>query len=159
MLAQHSSTCTDCAPRIAQLEQELAQALHDPIWGIATRQGVERRLTELSPDQAAIVLDLDDMHGANARFSHAGVDWRVTQVMQSIRADDTFAGRWLQGDEIVVFANAANAPGLAERLLILLEMRGMGATIAIAEATREGIAEGVARIDQAKREGRRGQIL
>lgn len=34
-------TCTDCAPRIAQLEADLAAAYHDTTWGIGTRQAVE----------------------------------------------------------------------------------------------------------------------
>lgn len=147
--------CTRCT----QLEADLAAALHDPIWQIDTRQAVERRLTALGPDIAAIVLDIDRMHDRNAEFGHAGVDWRVAQVMQTVRGDDTYAGRWLQGDEIVVFCNEANTEGLAMRLLIAFEMRGMGATITITPATREGIAEGIATIDAAKRAGQRGEIL
>lgn len=159
MHALHSSTCTTCAPRIAQLEADLASALHDPIWGIGTRQAVERRLTGLSGLLSTIVLDIDGMHGANERFGHAGVDERISKIMQSVRTDDTYAGRWLRGDEIVIFCDQANAEGLAVRLLILFEMYGMGATITVAPATREGIAEGIARIDAAKANGQRGQIL
>lgn len=148
-------TCTRCTA----LEAELAQALHDPIWQIGTRQAVERRLTALGPDIVAVVLDIDKMHDRNAEFGHAGVDWRVARIMESIRAGDTYAGRWLQGDEIVVFTNEANAEGLAVRLLILFEMYGMSATIATAPATREGIALGIAAIERAKEAGQRGEIL
>jgi GGDEF domain-containing protein len=149
------NTCTRCT----ELEIELARAYHDPIWQIDTRQAVERRLTQLGTGYAAVVLDIDRMHAANERFGHAGVDWRIAQIFQSVRRDDTYAGRWLQGDEIVVFCNVANAPGLAIRLLVLFEMRAMGATITMAPATREGIAEGIARIDAAKRAGQRGAIV
>lgn len=148
-------TCTRCAA----LEAELAQALHDPIWQIDTRQAVERRLTALGPDIVAVVLDIDKMHDRNAEFGHAGVDWRVAQIFQSVRRDDTYAGRWLQGDEIVVFCNVANAPGLAIRLLVLFEMRGMSATITTAPATRGGIADGITRIEAAKQADQRGRIV
>lgn len=155
IVLQQPGTCTRCV----QLEQELAQAYHDPAWQINTRQAMERRLTQLTGARAAIVLDVDRMHDANERFGHAGVDWRISRIFRSVRQDDTCIGRWLQGDEVVVICDAAQSGELAIRLLVLFEMYGMSATIAVAVATREGIAQGIVAIDVAKREGRRGTIL
>lgn len=163
VLSHHDyGTCASCQAmerEVERLRGELADAHHDPIWDIGTRQAVERRLTILAPGQAAIVLDIDDMHGANGRFGHDGVDWRIAGIMRLIRSDDAYAGRWKRGDEVAVICNAANAPGLAIRLLILFELYGLSATIVIAPATRGGIDAGIARIGAAKQAGQRGQIL
>jgi GGDEF domain-containing protein len=163
VLPRHDyGTCTTCRAmerEVERLRAELADAHHDPVWGIGTRQAVERRMTELTGQQAAIVLDIDDMHGANSRLGHAEVDRRIAGIMQTLRNGDTYAGRWLRGDEIVVFCDRADADGLAIRLLVLFELYGLGATIAITAATRDGVDGGIFRIGGAKSAGRRGEIL
>lgn len=154
--------CPNCqllATENEQLRTDLADALFDPIWDIGTRQGAERRLTELVGQYVAIVLDVDAMHDHNARLGHAEVDRRLAGIMRTIRTDDTYAGRWLRGDEIVVFCDQANAEGLSVRLLVLFELFGLGATITVTEASRSGIADGIAAIGRAKQNGKRGTIL
>lgn len=159
IVLRRCGTCTRKNARIARLKAELANAYHDPIWDIETRQGIERRMPHLRTSYVAIVIDLDCMHDRNREFGHAGVDWRITRIFQHVRRDDSYAGRWLRGDEIVMFVHQNDAEGLAIRLLVTFEMYGMSATMLIAPASYEGIASGIAAIDAAKDAGRRGQIL
>lgn len=152
-------TCTTC-PIVAQLRAELDQAHRDPIWGIYSRQGVERRMAHLTTEHATIVVDLDDMHGANAAYGHAGVDRRVARALGCIRHNDVLAGRWLRGDEVVLFPRTADALGLAHRLLGALLALDLSATIVVVWGNDQAsIAAGLARIETAKHANERGRVF
>ena len=152
-------TCQAMVAENARLTAELSTAEFDAIWGIYKREGLERRMPHLRSGYAALVIDLDQMHDRNLEFGHAGVDWRMTQVFLRIRENDTYAGRWKRGDEVVVFVHQDDAEGLAIRALVTCELYGMPATMVLVSATLAGIASGIAAIEVAKKAGKRGQIL
>jgi GGDEF domain-containing protein len=156
------TTCLDKDTLIAQLTAERDAAEFDGIWGIYKREGIERRLPQLTAAHATIVIDLDGMHDSNREFGHAGVDVRVTTLMALLRkADaDLLIGRWERGDEIVMFPREADAVGMAYRLLGGLLALGMSATMAIVrDNTRVGIALGIARVEVAKEANERGRVF
>lgn len=159
ILAHRYSTCITCQAMAAEVERltvELAHAEHDPIWGIHNRQGVERRMKHLTDEHATIVLDLDKMHDANAALGHDGVDQRLNKIM---RIADVLSGRWLRGDEIVLFPHQDDAIGLAYRILGALQAHDLSATIAVVWGnTHQAISLGLARIEQAKADDQRGRV-
>lgn len=153
------STCTTC-PIVSELRAELDQALRDPIWGIYSRQGIERRMRHLTTDHATIVVDMDKMHHANTAFGHDGVDSRITRALACIRSADVLAGRWLRGDEVVLFPLAVDAIGLAHRLLGALLALDMSATIAVVWGNdRAAVTVGTAQIETAKEQDQRGRVF
>lgn len=154
--------CTTCAAKdqtIAQLIAERDAAEFDVVWGIYKREGLERRMAHLRAGMAVIVIDIDGMHQANDAYGHEGVDRRVTRIMAAVRTDDTLAGRWQAGDELVLFCHQDDAIGLAQRLLSEFRTDAMSATAAIVfEPTHAGVAIGQAQIEAAKRANRRGRV-
>lgn len=161
-LTHEHATCTSCTDKdalIALLTAERDAAEFDSIWGIYKREGVERRMAHLRTGMAVVVVDIDGMHDANTRYGHAGVDRRVTRVMCAVRTDDTLAGRWQQGDELVIFCHQDDAIGLARRLLAEFRADDMSATAAVVfEPTHAGVALGQAQIEVAKRANQRGRV-
>lgn len=156
------STCTTC-PIVTDLRAQLDAAYRDPIWGIYSRQGIERRMAHLRPGMATIVIDIDHMHDCNTTFGHDGVDARVASIFQAIRAEDAedmLIGRWLRGDEVVIFVHQDDAIGLARRLLGTFRAYAMSATAALVwRCDTAGIKVGCARIEVAKEAGERGRIF
>lgn len=155
----HSSTtcqhCRELEQTILDLRAALEAADRDPIWGIYTRGGIERRMVKLDGTMAVIVADLDRLHDANDRYGHAGVDARMTMVLRG-----TDAGRWQQGDEFVVIVPTADAVGAATRLQGALVEQGLSATFAVVRGCdHAAIAAGQLRIEEAKRAGERGRIF
>lgn len=159
ILAHDYGTCKTCQTMVEEVERlrsALDTAERDPIWGIYSRQGVERRMRQLTAEYATVVIDLDDMHGKNAAFGHHGVDTRVTKVM---RQADVLSGRWLRGDEIVLFPHKAEALGLAHRVLGGFFVLDLSATIAVVWGnTQDAIALGLLRIEEAKEANQRGRV-
>lgn len=140
---------------IEALQAELYEAYRDPIWGVLSRQGVERRMQQLDHTYVAIVGDGDDIHGKNRRFGHDGVDARMTAGLRG-----TDSGRWLRGDEVVFFVPRQDAAGAAERIRQNLLQQEMPMTLCITyAATHEAIAAGQVMIEIEKDAGRRGHIL
>lgn len=154
----HCSQCAAHEQQIAQLMADLESADRDPVWGVLTRGGLERRMPKLGDETAAIVLDLDYLHEANDRYGHAGVDARMTVALRA--TDQHPVGRWQHGDELVIFAPQGDALGLALRLQSELAAQGLSATCAIVPGLgHAAVAKGQRRIEQAKRDGERGRIF
>lgn len=157
MLVHPTTTCQHCAEleqTIADLRAALEAADRDPIWGIYTRGGIERRMTRLDGTMAVIVADLDGLHDANDRYGHAGVDMRMTIALRG-----TDAGRWQQGDEFIVLVPRADAVGAAQRLQRALADQGLSATFAVVwGCDQASVAAGQLRIEEAKRANERGQV-
>lgn len=156
-------TCPNCKRKdqeIARLTAERDAAEFDRVWRVYKREGLERRMPHLRSGMAVVVVDLDRMKEANARFGHAGVDSRMTKIFQATRTDDTFAGRWKQGDEVAVFVHQDDAIGLANRLLGAFLALDLSATIAVVGgASHAHVDLGIARIEQAKADNERGRIF
>lgn len=153
------STLDEALAVIAQLRAELSTAHTDPIWGIASRQGIERRMQHCTKGYAIVVGDLDYLHEANERYGHEGVDARVRAALQ-VRAGDFYLGRWKRGDELIALVADDDAKGLAERLRAALQSQGLSATFAIVRGSDRYAAQaGLARIEEAKRAGQRGRIF
>lgn len=143
---------------IERLRAELARAHNDPIWGVLTRVGLERRMQHADTTKGVLVLDLDDLHGANDRYGHAGLDARMTRALGCLRKTDV--GRWQNGDELVVIAPVADLKGIDSKLARALRREGLSATRAwAASCTREAIVLCQARIEAAKRAGERGRCF
>lgn len=165
ILAHNPVACLNCIAmrqEIARLTAERDAAEFDPIWGIYKREGVERRLPQLTTAHVTIAIDLDGMHDSNREFGHEGVDARVTTLMGLLRKADAelLIGRWKRGDEIVMFPHESDAIGLAHRLLGGLLALGMSGTMAIVwDTSHAGIALGIARIEQAKEANERGRVF
>ncbi len=158
---QETPTLDDAFAVIADLEHRLRRALldayHDPIWGVLTRQGIDRRMQDLGDEWVAIVADVDDMHTANELYTHEGVDIRMRV---GLRSTDAICGRYQRGDELVFFVPAHDAVGAAERARDSLRVQGMSATFAVVwEASHIAITAGQAAIDAEKKAGRRGHIM
>lgn len=159
----HSSTTPqtldEALARIARLEADLHDALHDPIWNIASRQGIERRMLDLDPTYAIVVGDLDYLHDCNTRYGHEGVDARMRMAL-TLRRTDVCVGRWLRGDEFIAPVKRRNARGLARRLQRRLVAVGLSATFAVVYGINtQAVAAGIARIELAKRMNERGKIF
>lgn len=156
-------TCPGCAEKdftIAQLTQERDAAYHDPVWGIDSRQGIERRMRHLRPGMAVLVIDIDDMHERNATLGDDGVDWRVAKIFMNVRSSETPIGRWKRGDEVVLFAPGGDIIGLGERILRDFYRLDMSATGAICyQPNHIGIAAALTRVAAAKQAGQRGRIF
>lgn len=80
--------------------------------------------------------DLDGLHGHNERLGYAEVDRRVKAAFRR-RASDTVAALKASGDEFFFIVKAGEGAGLAVRLQAELEARGLSATWAVVERTRD----------------------
>lgn len=146
--------------QIVALQAELDLAHRDPIWGVYTRVGLERRMPHPDSGMGCVVLDVDQMRLCNDRYGHAGLDERMTQALLSVRDGDAISGRWEEGDEVVIFAPIADLAGLAERLQHALWQNGLSATMAIVhDCTVTAIIAGQTRVEEAKRADERGHIF
>lgn len=107
----------------AQLQHEIDILSHDPIWECYTRAALELRWDEFRKNAVAVCYaDIDDMHGLNSKYGHAGTDERISDVISNIRHDsesrygDVVASRWLNGDELVFILKSGNAQQFCERI-------------------------------------------
>lgn len=154
----HCTQCDALAQEITYLREELRQADRDAVWGVLTRRGLERRMPKPHSGQATIVCDIDNLHDANDSYGHAGVDERMTIALRA--TDGHPAGRWQHGDEVVCFAPQGDAVGLALRLQAELHSQGLAATFAVVwGCDHAAVTRGQARIEAAKRDGKRGRVF
>lgn len=112
----------------------------DAAYGCLSRRGIEVRWRK----QWLVFLDIDGMHGANARWGYAETDRRIREALGVCRAGEAHAGRWYSGDEIVVLVPTVDAARcVIERLRAAFAAVEMSATYAIA-APQATLADTVA---------------
>jgi GGDEF domain-containing protein len=136
----------------------------DPIWECYTRPALEYRWQEFIMDATGIVYcDIDDMHGLNAQYTHAGTDARIKQVIHAIRHEDIVASRWLNGDELVFILKSGDSKQFCERIRALFSTHGIRATFAHSKTLTTDAASTVNpldnRVQESKNNGTRGVII
>jgi len=135
----------------------------DVLTGLLTRDAFRRRLRAFEPrvaagePAAAVVLDVDDLSGVNAREGHARGDALLRTVASLLEgaAPDAVAARW-GGDELALFlpraaAADANAAALALTESIAAATEGATACAGVACSPQHGhsVRELLERADRA----------
>ena len=146
-------TSRDVSERKELEEQLTAQALHDPLTGLANRRLFHERVTSAlaqrtPPDVAVLFLDLDDFKVVNDSLGHgAGDELLVTvaaRLQGALRAGDTVAR--LGGDEFAVLlqdeVTAAVAEATADRLIEVLHAPVVLGTTELRTRVSIGVAPG-----------------
>lgn len=151
---------------LRHLHVDLEMLLHDPSYGISTRQGLDRRWRKVGArnhqEYDVVFFDIDDMHKVNGQIGYEEVNRRLREALK-IRASDRFfdIGRWFSGDEIGCIVPRGDGEGMAQRLRSQLSAQGFSATFGIAPAQPDlnaAMTEASAIVQSAKAEGRRGSI-
>ena len=120
----------------AQLQADIEALSIDPIWNCFTRAAMSLRWDEFSDGAVSIVYcDIDDMHGLNSKYGHAGTDERIKGVIANVRHSgsrkaDIVVSRWLNGDELVFILKSGNAQSFCERIQADFAKVGIGLTMA-----------------------------
>lgn len=118
--------------RLKDLTADRDSLLYDPVFGCLNRAGLERQWTITRATHGIIFFDLDNMKQANDRFSYDGVNARIKlALLRSVRADETYAGRWFSGDELVLCAPKQVLVTIAERAKLAFADEGLTFTAAI----------------------------
>jgi len=154
----------------AQLQREIDILSSDPIWGCYTRAALELRWNEFSKHAVAVVYaDIDDMHGLNSKYGHAGTDKRIASVIANVRHDsesrfgDIVASRWLNGDELVFILKSGNGQAFCERIQADFQAVGINLTMAhtpkITDSPFDTINPLDEQVNQYKRLDLRGEII
>ncbi len=159
------------------LQRARWDADHDDLTGLYSRAAFRAELEEAtagaSPQSpvSLLLLDLDGFGVINKSLGHAAGDALLASFSEHLRTSAEgvgVAGR-LGGDEFAVILPGADARSFAERLLATLphdgeELRGVSASVGIAQAPRDGsdaealLRAGDVALRVAKRSGTGGQI-
>lgn len=120
-----------------ELERMIDELSIDPIWHCLTRAALSLRWNEVTRHAVSIVYcDIDDMHGLNAKYGHAGTDDRIRKVISNVRHDsvdrfgDIVASRWLNGDELVFILKSGEGQAFCERIQATMIDNGINGTFA-----------------------------
>jgi diguanylate cyclase (GGDEF)-like protein len=89
--------------RIHELRKALAEASMDPLTGLPTRRAADLCLAA-GGDLTVALLDVDDLHGINAAYGHAGGDLYLAAIAEHLRraAEPGDLIARLGGDEFIV---------------------------------------------------------
>ncbi len=150
------------ALQLKETEAALCESLNDPIFGILTRAGVERRVAGLRGQYEVVFLDVDNMHAANENYGHEGVNERITNALNIVRSSDIPAGRWLRGDEIVFIVAEGTGAGLAQRVGLDFIKNGLSATFGVAPLSgnlKDSVQVAAELVLESKNRGIKGVVL
>lgn len=145
--------------------QELINKLsNDPIWTCYTRAALQERWNEFTQDACGIAYcDIDNMHGLNSKYGHAGVDNKIRRVISNVRNGDIVASRWLNGDELVFIIKSGDIEAFCHRVQAELQAEGISGTWAFSEWITDDPKITIDPLDwkvnQSKNKGIRGVVL
>lgn len=153
-----------------ELTRMIEQLSIDPVWKCYTRAALSLRWAELTSRAVSIVYcDIDDMHGLNAKYTHAGTDERISKIIANVRHDtadrygDVVASRWLNGDELVFILGSGDGQDFCERMQSTMLDNGINGTFChsnvITDSPEDTINVLDAKVQQSKNHNVRGVII
>ncbi len=118
--------------KIARLEKELG---YDDSFGILNRNGLLRHCRRQARGQERWILfiDIDDMHGMNARLGYEETNRKIRSMFDISRRESDLIGRFFSGDEILCISGTRrkDARALLKRLKIKATGLGISFTSAV----------------------------
>lgn len=149
----------------AELESRIEKLTHCKIWNTYTRAAIELLWNELTLNADSIVYcDIDNMHGLNAKYTHAGVDNKIKKVLAKIRkTDSVIVSRWLNGDELIFILNSGTPLEFINRLIALFQIEGIRCTYSYTKNVKENPYKTVnpldSKVQKSKNKGIKGIVV
>lgn len=110
--------------------QMVAELSTDPNYGITTRPAIAMELRNLKDTPRFVVfMDIDDCHGANAKYGYEKVNGKIKRACKVRSADVLLRARWFSGDELI-FVLKGDPEGFTGRLQTAFKNEGLSITCA-----------------------------
>ncbi len=128
-----------------QLIALIEQLTIDSAFGIINRNGAMMRYNDIEDGRTLILLDLCNLHALNHKYTNAGVDQLIRNVVNQFRHDDSVIR--YGGDELVIILNSGNGQEYVKRFDSVMHANDMYAVYAIV-TTSNGLENSVAKADE-----------
>jgi GGDEF domain-containing protein len=116
----------------------------DSAFGIINRNAAELSYSTIESGKQLIMFDIANMHGANHKYTMAGVDTMIRTLINEFRHSDILI-RW-GGDEIVILLNSGCALEYIDRFDTVARANNLYGVYGIV-TTSNSLVESVARAD------------